>query len=298
MEDSPQKENGYTSIAHEIIEAICRFDGMSAQELRLVLLLIRKTYGFHKKETTLTLNEMACYLNIQRTRCSTLINDLELMKIVTVTENVNGRPKKYKFNKHYNEWSGVTKKYKSKKNVTVIENNEKGLQKSEIKGYTPEEPIPYKDRSKDNSKIHGATSRPKNKDIHIADPRIKKGIDYFSEQFTKIHGYKPNIEDGKDGYAVKKLLALIDKSGEDNHSALFADLVKLYLASNNVFIVENGFKLSLLPGQYNALMLKRNGHSTGGNGKKRDEEPIRPRLKEFIPVNRRGPDYNPEDHIE
>lgn len=50
---SPQKENGYTSIANELLEQIyCR--KFSASQLKILLLVIRFTYGFNRKTATLS----------------------------------------------------------------------------------------------------------------------------------------------------------------------------------------------------------------------------------------------------
>ena len=50
---SPQKENGYTSIANELLEQIYR-RRFSASQLKILLLVIRFTYGFNRKTATLS----------------------------------------------------------------------------------------------------------------------------------------------------------------------------------------------------------------------------------------------------
>ena len=50
---SPQKENGYTSIANELLEQLyCR--RFSASQLKILLLVIRFTYGFNRKTAALS----------------------------------------------------------------------------------------------------------------------------------------------------------------------------------------------------------------------------------------------------
>lgn len=103
---NPQKENGYTAIANEIIDALIA-SNLSGQEFKISLLIIRKTYGFHKTEDAVSLTQMMAATGISKIRCSQVVNRLQLMKILTVTENINGIGKKYKFNKDFETWNTV-----------------------------------------------------------------------------------------------------------------------------------------------------------------------------------------------
>lgn len=107
---APQLENGYTKIANEIMDALIRATGLSGQELRLSLLVIRKTYGFNKKEDAISLSQMCRNTGLSKIRCSQVINSLQLKRVITVTVFCNGIGKKYKFNKNYEEWNTVTEK--------------------------------------------------------------------------------------------------------------------------------------------------------------------------------------------
>jgi phage replication O-like protein O len=100
---SPQKENGYTSLSNEIIEAIIRTP-FSGQELRISLLILRKTYGFNKKADYISLSQIAKALGISVVRASQVVNKLQNRHILTLKENLKGRTKKYSFNKNYEEW--------------------------------------------------------------------------------------------------------------------------------------------------------------------------------------------------
>lgn len=104
MIESPQKEHGYTPIANQIMDAlIC--SKISGQELRIVLLIIRKTYGFNKKEDTISLSQMANATGFSIGRCSQIINHLEDKQIITLSENIQGVSKTYLFNKHFTKWT-------------------------------------------------------------------------------------------------------------------------------------------------------------------------------------------------
>lgn len=106
---SPQKENGFTAIANEIMDALIAAK-LSGQDFKIALLIIRKTYGFNKQEDAVSLSQMVNATGMIKVRCSQVVNRLELMKILTVTENINGIGKKYKFNKDFDTWQTVNKK--------------------------------------------------------------------------------------------------------------------------------------------------------------------------------------------
>ena len=105
---SPQKENGYTAIANEIMDALIASE-LAGQDFKIALLIIRKTYGFNKREDSISLTQMVLATGMCKVRCSQVVNRLQLMKMLTVTENINGIGKKYKFNKDFEKWGTVNK---------------------------------------------------------------------------------------------------------------------------------------------------------------------------------------------
>jgi len=117
---------------------------LSGHEFRLTLLLLRKTYGFNKKEDYISLSQMMQSSKLSKTRCSQIINSLEHKNIVTVTEKCNGLTKKYLFNKHYSKWKPL------QKSVTVTEKCNEPLQKNEIEGLQKTVSTKDKHLTKDN----------------------------------------------------------------------------------------------------------------------------------------------------
>jgi len=55
---NPQPENGHTDIANEIIEALWKIN-LSSYEWRVLLYLLRKTYGWHKKTDQISLSQFS-----------------------------------------------------------------------------------------------------------------------------------------------------------------------------------------------------------------------------------------------
>jgi phage replication O-like protein O len=123
---NPQTENGFTKVANEILEALIR-TSLSSQELKITLLVIRKTYGFSKKVDFISLTQMAKALGCSKIRCAQVVKNLESMKILTVNENINGVGKSYRFNKDYEQWNTVNKNInrieKTKETVNVFINH-------------------------------------------------------------------------------------------------------------------------------------------------------------------------------
>lgn len=123
---NPQCENGFTRIANEILETLIR-TSLSSQELRIALLVIRKTYGFSKKADFISLTQMAKALGCSKIRCAQVVKNLESVKILTVNENINGVGKSYRFNKDYEQWNTVNKNInrieKTKQTVNVFINH-------------------------------------------------------------------------------------------------------------------------------------------------------------------------------
>jgi len=122
---NPQKENGYTAIANEIVDHLVGAQ-LSGQQFALVLLVIRKTYGYQKKSDAISLSQMAQAINSSRIRCSQIVKELVLMKILTVNENINGILKSYSLNKDFETWATVNKNInrsgKMKGTVNVLRN--------------------------------------------------------------------------------------------------------------------------------------------------------------------------------
>ena len=98
---NPQKENGYTPIANEILEALCQWN-FSAYEFRIISFLLRKTYGFHKKEERITLAEFSAVTKIQRSHVCRTLKLLQKQNIIT--KGGTGSAPSYKLQKDYEKW--------------------------------------------------------------------------------------------------------------------------------------------------------------------------------------------------
>ncbi len=103
---SPQLENGYLKIANEIWEALCgiRIPGETRQVLDVI---IRKTYGYNKKEDFISYGQIQKYTGIKR--CKIPLHIKKLLDMKLIFKIADGHINKYGFNKNYDEWQCVTK---------------------------------------------------------------------------------------------------------------------------------------------------------------------------------------------
>lgn len=105
---SPQCENGYTKIANELLEAMA-IHRMAGQEYQILFAIMRKTYGFGKKQDNISLNQLSEMTGLDRRRIHALIQKMVIRNIITVTNNGDRSPKSISINKDYESWKSVTK---------------------------------------------------------------------------------------------------------------------------------------------------------------------------------------------
>lgn len=86
MENTPQLENGYTRIANGILESLAKLH-LSSYQNRILLCILRKTYGFGKKEDWISNSQFVEFTKIRSSHVSRAVSELLLMKIVTKRGN-------------------------------------------------------------------------------------------------------------------------------------------------------------------------------------------------------------------
>jgi len=98
---SPQLQNGYTKIANEILEAlICaNFNGT---EFAVVVMIIRKTYGFNKKSDKISISQFEKNIGSSRPAICKALKKLVVNKTLLVNKSL--LVSEYSLNKDHNEW--------------------------------------------------------------------------------------------------------------------------------------------------------------------------------------------------
>lgn len=135
---SPQKENGYTPIANELLEAIVRCD-LSTRDMRIVLVILRRTYGFQKKVDGISHEQIAEATGYSRRSVIYAVQDLEAKHMISVKRRSEGGaklPSLIGINKDYEQWvvqnvGGMTKKNReyAKKRMRVVREGGSAKQK-------------------------------------------------------------------------------------------------------------------------------------------------------------------------
>jgi len=103
---NPQVENGHVKIANELYEAIYSTN-FNATQFKIIMCIIRYTYGFNRKSHNLLVSFISKAINISKRYVSDELNKLIKAKVIlidkdyTVTES-----RKLKLNKNYTEWEG------------------------------------------------------------------------------------------------------------------------------------------------------------------------------------------------
>lgn len=119
---NPQKENGYTPIANELLEQIMSFD-FSKRQLLVLLAISRMTYGYSKKSDALSGWQIAKLTKLDRSSVSKTIN--ELLELNVITKLDTGRVShgvlvnEIAINKLYKDWLTVDKTSTVDKSSTV-----------------------------------------------------------------------------------------------------------------------------------------------------------------------------------
>ena len=100
--DSPQLENGYTKIANEIMDAFSNIR-IAGEQMQCLMFILRKTYGYHKKEDSISLSQFAEATGLRKQHICRALNALRDRNII-VTKNGNRNITTYSFNKSYKKW--------------------------------------------------------------------------------------------------------------------------------------------------------------------------------------------------
>lgn len=95
---SPQKENGYTPIANEILEKLVNTHLLGA-EYQIVFFVIRKTYGYQKKADRISLTQFEKATGLSRPTVVKTLKNLVSRNILSRSVNLI-----YSFNKNYETW--------------------------------------------------------------------------------------------------------------------------------------------------------------------------------------------------
>ena len=125
---SPQLENGHTRIADELLDAIIHHP-LTKRQYKILLAIIRKTYGFGKLEDDISSSQLAKLTGLTSAHCRGTLLELEKLNIVSAQRGRYG--KLMTINKDYEEW-GVPKQDVPKQDSRCPETGRQGVPKQDI----------------------------------------------------------------------------------------------------------------------------------------------------------------------
>lgn len=203
---NPQKENGYTAIANDILNAFraFRIPGEARQVLECI---IRQTYGYNKREDRISLLQFSEWTGMKKPEVCRALAKLQTMNII-IGEKANNRniATKYSLNKNYDEWMSLAKKQMTigKKANTKIK---KPLQN--IEGSLAKKP-PSKDIVKDTIQKTGENTPSKNAKLFFKGVKdLIEKTESEEAQATRLFLQKletdyPNVQKGFIWSEIKK----------------------------------------------------------------------------------------------
>lgn len=99
---NPQKENGFTAVANELLEQIMKLS-LNGTQFRIILAVWRYTYGFRRTAHTLPLSYLAEKIEASKGQVQNALDQLIKKRIIEVVEDSRGG-RKLRVNKNYDEW--------------------------------------------------------------------------------------------------------------------------------------------------------------------------------------------------
>lgn len=104
---SPQTANGFTRIANELLEALCRIK-IPSESRRVFDAIMRKTYGYNRKRDRISLSQLSDISGLSIPHVCRAVKKLERMKLIVI-ESDSRKITAYRINKNYETWLPLPK---------------------------------------------------------------------------------------------------------------------------------------------------------------------------------------------
>lgn len=102
---NPQKENGYTALANELLEAIL-LHPFTGQELKTILFIARETYGWSRKKSQISYTEIARSTAISRRNVIKICQRLVSNGVLFYQGTGDRHARLFGIQKNYESWGG------------------------------------------------------------------------------------------------------------------------------------------------------------------------------------------------
>lgn len=121
---NPQKEDGHLEIANELVEILMKSD-FSGGEFALIFAVLRKTWGWQKKEDWIPLSQLAKLTGFSRRYVCKIKKQLVNKRTLLEANN------RLRFNKNYEQWLVSNRSLVNKRTLGLVSNRSLT---SELKG--------------------------------------------------------------------------------------------------------------------------------------------------------------------
>ena len=223
-------DDGYTRIANELLEAVMAAD-LTARQLKVVLAVIRKTYGFGKKFDRITNTQIAAMTGIHHTHVCKAKNEMIAMNIIVTNGMAIG------VNKVISDWNFSISQHGKTLAETANETLAKSANTHKPTQLNTKETIQKKERKDPPKSPKGECGGQEKQPVSKKTP-----IDYqavLSAYNATLGDRLPQAEalNDKRRRAIKRLLAELKEptvEAVENYFAAFAERApKFYFGEND-----------------------------------------------------------------
>ncbi|ASW00154.1 replication protein [Paraburkholderia aromaticivorans] len=191
MAASPQVEDGHIKLANELFDAILRFP-FTARQLKVVLAIARKTYGFNKKRDDVSASQIGEICGMARTHVTSTLNELARKNVISKVKGEYGSM--VEITKDYTRWTSTD----SVRGVSNSLNSKEGCT-DRVQGYqngTSTESV----QVASTKSVHTKDNLPKD----IKHSRAKKSAESVDEEFEEAWRLYPKRDGGNSKSAARK----------------------------------------------------------------------------------------------
>lgn len=193
---NPQKENGYTAVANEILERLVKTP-LLGSEFQVLFCIIRKTYGWGKKSDIISYTQFENHTGLSRPTISKTLKNLMarnmIVKVCLPDDSIE-----YTFIKDHEKWVVNTAK--------LVKNNSKTSKDRLTR--TSKDRLTYKRKIKETKEISEDKS---SQDI----PITIKAFETINPACSKMYGNKNQraaCQDLIDTYGLERILTIISET--------------------------------------------------------------------------------------
>jgi len=97
------REEKFTKFDNKVLDALIEYR-IPGQEMKCLLFIIRKTWGYHKITDNISLSQFQKATGMDKSSISKALDRLKLKKVIIVGKNTNKKGKDYRINKKFQTW--------------------------------------------------------------------------------------------------------------------------------------------------------------------------------------------------